>query len=232
MGQELTGLIASVEDAFGFAIPDEDAETLNTVGELHDYVLSHRYGGKQETCMTGIIFYRLRRGLMWVLHVEREDVRALMDVTTLIPSRRFRTWHALQKAIGLRLPQLRRPAWVMKGALGATFAMAIAVPALLSFGLLNGAILVGLLTAFAAGHCICWLTIPLATELQSDCTTVGQLATATLARNYRAIVEEACKRADNGEVWNMLRTIVAERLGIPFHNITRETNLHQNLVAA
>lgn len=232
MGQHWLGLITAVEDAFGFAIPDEDVEKLNSAGELHDYVLAHRYGGKKEACLTAIAHYKIRRGIMWVLKLEREDIRASQNMVTLVPAGRYYVWKALHKATGLRLPQLRRPAWVMRSAVAATIATAIAVPVLLSLGLLNGAILIGLLTSFVAGHFFSWLTIPLAIELQSDCMTVGQLATAALARNYRAIVEEACKPVDNREVWNMVRTIIAEQLGIPWRNITRETNLRQTLVAA
>ena len=35
-------LISKAEDAFGFAIPDEDARKLNTVGRLYEYILARR----------------------------------------------------------------------------------------------------------------------------------------------------------------------------------------------
>lgn len=34
-------LLMSIEDVFGFEMPDEDAEKLHTVGELSDYLKSH-----------------------------------------------------------------------------------------------------------------------------------------------------------------------------------------------
>jgi hypothetical protein len=231
MDQEFKGLIASVEDAFGFVIPEEDAREFHTVGGLYDYILAHRYAGNRDTCLNAIVFYKLRRGMMWALKVEREDILASQNVAALIPWHRYRAWQSLQKAIGLRLPLLRRPAWVMTGAVLATFAFAIAVPWSLSFGFFNGAILVGLLTSYAAAHCLSWLTIPLAIELQPDCTTVGQLVVATLARNYRAVVEEADRPTSNGDVWNLLRTLVAEHRGIQPPKITRETDLRRNLIA-
>ena len=57
-------LVLEVEDAFGFSIPDEDAAGLTTVGKLYDYVLAHRFRGKQDACLSSMTFYKLRRGLM------------------------------------------------------------------------------------------------------------------------------------------------------------------------
>ena len=35
-------IIMAIEDEFGFEIPDEDAETIHTVGDLVKYVEEHR----------------------------------------------------------------------------------------------------------------------------------------------------------------------------------------------
>ncbi len=60
MGLEIAELIPSVENSFGFAIPDEDAAGLLTLGELFDYIAAHRFRGYQEDCLGGITFYKLR----------------------------------------------------------------------------------------------------------------------------------------------------------------------------
>ncbi len=39
---DLVELIMELEDQFGIKIPDEDAQTLTTVGQAVDYVVSHQ----------------------------------------------------------------------------------------------------------------------------------------------------------------------------------------------
>ncbi len=39
---DLVELIMDLEDQFGIKIPDEDAQTLTTVGEAVEYVVSHQ----------------------------------------------------------------------------------------------------------------------------------------------------------------------------------------------
>ena len=113
MGLDSVELVLEVENAFGFSIPDEDAAGLTTVGKLYDYVLAHRFRGKQDVCLSSMTFYKLRRGLMLVLQVPRNSVRVSTEVSAIIPKHRRRSWRALEKATGFRLPFLRRPGWVV-----------------------------------------------------------------------------------------------------------------------
>jgi hypothetical protein len=231
MDQEFKRLMTGVEDAFGFVIPEADANQLHTAGELYDYILTHRFAGNLDSCLYSIVFYKIRRGLMWALKIDRDEIHVAKPIASLMPRHRHGAWQALQRAIGLRLPFLRRPAWVMTGAFLATLATAVAVPWSLSLGLFNGALLACLLTAFVAAHGFAWMTEPLAIELQPDCTTVGELVSATLARNYRAIVDEASRPMSSFTAWNLVRTLVAEHGGHASRNITRETDLRRSLIA-
>ena len=231
MGLDLLELTLTVEDTFGFSIPDEDAATLSTMGKLHEYVLAHRFPQDRKACLSSVTFYKIRRAMISVLKLSRKDVRVSTELSTVIHGHRRRVWRALERTTGLRLPQLRRPTSVAAMAVLATIALAIAVPMLLSLTFFNGAVIVAILTAFVVGYSLFWLTAPLALRFQSDCTTVGQLATATLARNYRAIVEESEKYASDAEVWNVLCLIVAEQLRVRSADLTKETDFVKDLKA-
>jgi hypothetical protein len=231
MNTHLEGFLASVEDAFGFAIPREDAGTLNTAGNLYDYILTHRYSGTPE-CLDRMALHRVCRAMMWVLKIPRETIDRKLDLGSVLPRRRFLKWRALEKATGFHLPQLRRPQWVMTTAIFIALVAAIVTPGLLEIGPLQGALFVRILAVFLAGHCLCWLTIPLATEFQTDCITVGQLANGIVARNYPAMVEESQRRMSDAEAWKTVQNLVAEYGGISPRNVTRETDLFEHLVAA
>lgn len=225
MAFDVVKLAIAVEDAFGFIVPDEDLPTLNTAGKWFDYVLAHRFRGKRQACLRSITCYHIRRAIMSVLQIPREELQAETPLSTIIPRHRRRVWRALQKTSGFRLPQLRRPRWVATAVMLATIGLAIAVPVLLSFTLLNGAVLVGILTAFTVGYACSWLTRPLEIDFHPECPTMGQLAVATLARNYRAIVGALDTSVSDAEVWQRLSSILAEQLGGRARNITTDMAL-------
>ena len=130
MGLDLVEIVLEVEDTFGFSIADEDATSLTTMGKLYDYVLAHRFRGKQDACLTSITFYKIRQALMSVLEIPRDAVRVSAELPAIIPKRRRRTWRAIEKTTGWRLPWLRRPGWVVTLATLAALGLDAAVPML------------------------------------------------------------------------------------------------------
>jgi hypothetical protein len=232
MGKELIDLILTVEDTFGLAISDEDADQLNTVGNLYEYILAHRFRGKLDTCLTSITLYKLRCAMASVLGISRKDLRTSAELSAILPAHRCRAWRAIQQATGLRLPQLRRPHWVMVGATVLTIGLALAVPRLLELPPFRGGGLTAFLTAVATGIVLSWITTPMTFEFQPGCTTMGELAKATMARNYRPLVDELKKHAENADVWETLQEIVAKQLGVRPGDIAKQTNFAHNLQAA
>jgi hypothetical protein len=231
-GDILLDIVLEVEDTFGFSIPDEDAAGLTTMSKLYDYVLAHRFRGKQDACLSSIAFYKLRRALMSVLEIPRNAVRVSADLAAIIPRRRRRTWRAIEKTTGCRLPWLRRPRWVVTLATLAALGLGAAVPMLLGLKPFRGGVAVALLSAGVFGLVFLYrLTEFLAYEFPPDVTTVGQLATATLARNFQPIVAQSKQSATDAEVWEILRRIVGERLGVRLDQLTKETDFVKDLNA-
>ncbi len=229
MGLDSVELVLEVENTFGFSIPDEDAAGLTTVGKLYDYVLAHRFRGKQDACLSSMTFYKLRRGLMLVLQVPRNSVRVSTEVSAIIPKHRRRSWRALEKATGFRLPFLRRPGWVVTLGTVTAIGLGVATPALLGLKPFGGGVIVALLSMGLLAYALFWLTEILAYEFPPDVATVGQLAKATLARNYQPIVAESKKSATDAEVWDMLQRIIGEQLGVRIDQLTKEANFVKDL---
>ena len=151
MGLELVELVLEVEDTFGFSIADEDAAGLTTMGKLYDYVLAHRFRGKQDACLSSITFYKIRQALMSVLEIPRDAVRVSTELPAIIPKRRRRTWRAIEKTTGWRLPWLRRPRWVVTLATLAALGLGAAVPMLLGLKPFRGGVAVALFSAAVFG---------------------------------------------------------------------------------
>ena len=231
MGMELVELAIEVEETFGFTIPDEDAAALDTVGKLYDYILERRFEGKEQGCLTSVAFYRLRRALMSVFGVARDDIRRSLDLAEIIPRRRRQRWSGLQAALGLRLPSLVRPAWVTAAATALALALAIGAPTVLAAksGDARAFWLVPWMLGLAA-YVFYRATKPLAVAFQSNSATVAGLTKSIVLRNYGAI-SDACQRANREEVWDTLRTLIAGQLGVRRDDVTKEASFVRDLGA-
>lgn len=216
MGLESVELVMEVEETFGFSIPDEDAAALDTVGKLYDYVMANRFAGRPPGCLTSIAFYKLRRALISVLGIGRNDVQLSSCLTAIIPTHRRRRWLELHKAMGLRLPELVRPRWVT--------AVAIAVGCAL---VIDAATIIGIVLAFwiiwPVAFALYFVTEPLAVVFPRECATVGGLTEAILRKNYGAISDE-CQRSNAEDVWRTLRDLIAEQLGIRPDDVRKEAS--------
>ena len=113
----------------------------------------------------------------------------------------------------------------------ASIGLGISVPLACGLKPLRGANVAAIFAIATFGYIFFWLTEFLATEPPPDVVTVGQLAKATLARNYQPILAESKKSATDEEVWDTLRHIVAEQMGVPSDEIAREMELSPHLIA-
>src|SRR5262249_16894428 len=77
MGLDTVELVMEVEEAFGITIPDQEAEKIQTVGDLYHYILATLGGPPLTTpgCLSAAAFYRLRRQLMGRFRIERRRIQ-------------------------------------------------------------------------------------------------------------------------------------------------------------
>jgi acyl carrier protein len=233
MGLDTVELEMVVEDTFGIRIPDEDAGAIQTVGQLYEYICTHRPKHDQPgICLTAAAFYRLRRGLIACFGVERANIRPGTSLDSVVPVRGRRSaWRSLEGQLELSLPQLVRPTVVVAALLvcaltfgGAVFADA---PPSLSTGV---SLMAGVVSAIVVGLVSILLTRWLATEPERHFATVGGLAHAVLTINYQEIL--AAKGSDAVcDVWETLRIIIATELGVSMEQVTYEASFVNDLGA-
>ncbi len=231
MGLDLVELAMEVENTFSISIRDEDAVTLETPGKLYDYILASRFEGRDQGCLANVTFYKLRRALISVLQIARSEVRLSSDLHVLIPNRRRETWAGLRESMGLRLPELIRPVWVkvLITALGGASTIAAFMLIVDKIGF-QTAIFPIILVVAVVSIVLYLATIPLEVEFGPDFATVGGLTKAILRRNYGAISDE-CQRANAEEVWNTLRSLIAEQLGVSLEDVTKDVSFVKDLRA-
>ena len=160
----------------------------------------------------------------------RQTIRPSTDLKTVIPSHmRRRVWSRLQQDVSGRLRGLRLPyglgpiiAWlcVVMGVAGT----AIIVP---HVGIGN-AIVLGMTATLGTLLLFQFASRPLAVAFPQGVVTVGDLAVAALPPGF----EDAAKQQmTDQEVWEKLRQIVADCIGIKIEKVTPSARFVEDLGA-
>jgi hypothetical protein len=101
MGLDGVEFVIAVEEAFGLAIPDTEAQRLTTPGHLVRYLEGRVLA--RGNCLEQRAFYSLRRAGMDVLSRPRSELVPAASWTSLLPARgRWRAWRRLHQATGIR----------------------------------------------------------------------------------------------------------------------------------
>jgi acyl carrier protein len=102
MGLDTVELVMEVEDEFGIELPDADAERLQTVGQLVDYLVG-RLGppASPPPCATARAFYDFRASVVTVCGVSRRGVGPSTRVVDLFREGPAGAWARVAAEVGL-----------------------------------------------------------------------------------------------------------------------------------
>jgi acyl carrier protein len=236
MGLDTVELVMKVEEAFGLTIPDQDAEKIQTVGDLYHYVQAELGGPPMATpgCLSAAAFYRLRRQLMGRFRVERRRIRPGSALDDLVPkARRREAWRQLGEAVGWRLPELARPDWVW--AAWPASVVGLAAVEVVDWGRwaafapeAAGGLLVGLVFgSIPMTAAFLWLTRPLATVLPA--ADLRGLIPMILGSNSGVFRVNNPHGWNARDVWDALVAIVADQAGVAPGTIGEATSFVKDL---
>lgn len=93
MGLDTVELVMEIEDEFEIDVPDEDAEKIQTCGDLHAYVLHRLRPLRGAPCRSAAAFHALRRSILRRLPgVRRRDVRPAARIHHLLGEAHAHRW--------------------------------------------------------------------------------------------------------------------------------------------
>ena len=231
MGLDAVELVLEIEEEFGIKIPDEDGEQIETIGQLHQYVL-RRLGIDQEPrvvpgipCANAVVFHKLRRSLIETFGIARKEIKPSVAFSELLPiDRRRQDWIRLRQALHVPLPNLIRPQFLQAllylawfGALVSTIAVVSGTgDAILPFSLL--------------GVCLCAqiATIGYAVHVPDAYLTVGTTV-RSLLRDHRDRLAPLPDNTAPRTVWDRLRRIISEQFGVPVESLHEDTHFINDL---
>ncbi len=99
MGLDVVEFVMMVEDAFDLKIPDHEAETIATPGELVEYLMKRLPKEATGACLTQRAYYRIREAVVRVLGHPPAALQPETRWEELIPPKNRRgTWRLLHVA--------------------------------------------------------------------------------------------------------------------------------------
>ena len=113
MGLEGVELVMDVEDRFDTSIPDSAAEHIQTVGDLHSFLMNRIRHQNSDNCPSAALFYPIRKLLVTEFGIERNTVKPSTDLDSVINADdRYKFWRKLETSVATRLPRLKRSKWL------------------------------------------------------------------------------------------------------------------------
>ena len=113
MGLEGVELIMDVEDRFGTSFPDAQLERMQTIGDLHDFIMSRIRAQHSDVCLSAAMFYPIRRILVEQFNVDHDIVRPETSLESLVETEsRSQFWRKIESGLATKLPRLKRSKWL------------------------------------------------------------------------------------------------------------------------
>jgi hypothetical protein len=239
MGLEDVELIMELEDEFGIDIKDEDIANVRTVGALYDVVMAKlALPAAEGACLSGRVFYRLRRGLQEVGGLDRRRIRPGTPLTELIPAPgRRRTWDIWAIRSGIRLPQLDFPRRLRPLIHTLVCATALAIAGILPYAMhLGGAEISGVVTTWGVAVIVALVALyrvaaRWAVAYPPHVETLGDLTHEVVRRgvpaHHQVDKDRALMTAET--VWNRLVDIIEREHYVKRDLITPTADLYEDL---
>ena len=113
MGLEGVELVMDAEERFATSVPDAELEQMQTVGDLHSFIMKRILSQDTEVCPSAAMFYPIRRILVDQFGLDRTLVRPTTRLETLVSqSKRFKFWRTIESSLATQLPRLKRSKWL------------------------------------------------------------------------------------------------------------------------
>jgi hypothetical protein len=230
MGLDAVELVMAVEEEFGIAIDDRDAERIVTVGQLWDYICERVTFVPTPVCATAAAFYCLRRAFVSEAGVARSEFLPASRLHNLLPRQARRTtWRRLASASGLKLPVLEASAILAQCGLYAAFLLS-GIGAAIVLWVSENFLLAFLAVMFGTlGFSLLLdrLMTPWRNEINPAWASARGLAQAVVGLNPEAWSNTVVESREIA--WQRLRTLIAENLCVSLELVRPEASFVNDL---
>ena len=219
MGLDIVELVMEVEEAFNIRIPDSDASNIRTVGDLVRYVKAAVHCPSGGPCLTSRMFYRTRQVLIHAGGLPRRAVRPAVRLEVLVQaSQRRRVWQLFREQ-GLRLPELQLPPFL----LWALFTLPVVAAS--TWAVWTNSCLAGAVSWLV----FLWLFARATRSWAVHVPCGDGTLRAIIMRGVTPLASDSTATLSADEVAAKVRAIIADELGVDFHELRDEASFIDDL---
>lgn len=237
MGEDSAELLVRVEEEFNIDLSETDVAHIATVGDLYNLLLSKLEN--DDACRSSRAFYRLRKTIVDCLGLPRKAIRPTTKLEAFLPEEnRVALWGQLESASHLTFPKLRHPRWMRDAirtiALVATIVFQFLVARWLHpHGIYWAPMIFADIAVWIAVRQILYAATPsMAREFPfKTMRTVGDLSQYLLRTHFTVFKPEGgdAQACNKKEVWEQLRYLVYDFVGVDASEVTPETRFIEDL---
>ena len=230
MGLDSIELVMEVEKTFNITIPDQEAEKIRTVGDLHTVVWNHLAERHSNRCNSQILFYKLRNNFSEALKIQKKYFTPVTSLNNVFPQEnRRKKYSEFGKAIDLTLPSL-----VLTGKWKSL---------LNNFGLISiaGSFLYAAIFTILFNQSFWIFLIPVSAIIVTlifskllnpkriiiEPDSVRNFTEKTLAINFDTLTKDA--GVNRKEVENVINQIIVDKIGVDWDEIAPEKSFTDDL---
>ena len=228
MGLDGVELVMDVEDHFGITIQEATAERIRTVGDLVSLVYERLFAAQSSHCPTLPAFVKLRALVRDLTYNQSLRIRPHQEIADILtPQQRSELWKHLPKLLGTSPPQLRRPS-MLRTFLGGSALLLIAVALFTALAVDFRTFPLTMALAVFAIYCLnlltqCFRIMPPNNWVTFGDVTAKIVGTSMATKNLHLRTQE--------EVFNELRSIIVEALGVDLHEVKLSARFIEDLGA-
>ena len=113
-GEDTRDLMHVIQESFGIEFTADELVAAETVGLLGECISNRLKHPRSDRCLSAVVFYQLRRSFVDLFGYSRSAIRPDTELIELLPwSDRNGQWRRLQGRLGLILPHLTLPFWLL-----------------------------------------------------------------------------------------------------------------------
>lgn len=227
VGEDTWELFEAIEQSFGVDLGNYHDLAGISILELSQRIDDLAKYPVENSCLSSVAFNRLRRAFQNVTETPRSSVRPATRIHDLLPLRtRHLQWASLQSELGLELPRLNLPLWLLFLCFTLPVSLLLYARFITGIRISAGIIAIGsiVLTLLALRAAMLYP----ARSIPANLETVGDLAKAVIARNYKAFASAHGSSPERG-VFPALRLLIAMQTCISIEKLLPETRIPSGL---
>lgn len=114
LGEDTWELFEAIESSFAVDLGDYREMCGKTVKELAELINKKADYPAGDKCLSSVAFYRVRRAFETLYSIPRKAIRPATPVSDLLPlEHRSTKWPMLEEHLGLTVPELNYPNWIL-----------------------------------------------------------------------------------------------------------------------